>query len=356
MSLLVVLGVIAVAQALFVVLLTLFVILRRERLVRRADRVRGGRLQMNAPLAQWLAGTGTARRIADTLRSLPYDSALAFAAELCDTRVPRSMRSSFGVALRHEPWVDRALTGAASWRWWRRLDAARALGVVGTLVDAGRLRPLLSDPHPAVRLAATQALSAVDDPDLVRLAVSRYPQEALAVRLFMTSTLKAVWRLSEEPLRTFLASDAPPADLAAWLGLAESLDLPSLRPAITALVSHASAEVRAPAARALRRYPHQESVDAVMVLLDDPQDFVRAAGAQALGVLRAAEAQPQLERGLTDRAWWVRFRSALALALLGEGGRASLRRAQNSPDRFAREMAEMTSGLSDGTVLELADA
>ncbi len=356
MSLLLVLGVVAVAQAIFVVLLAAFVILRRERLVRRADHVRGGRAQLTAPLAQWLAGRGTVQRVVEALRGLPRDAALAFAGELLDTRVPRSLRTNFGEALRGERWAVWAIDGCTSGRWWRRLDATRALGIVGTLADAELLRPLLGDPHPAVRLAAAQALVAVDDPELVRLAVSRYPREALAVRLFMCNTLRAVWRVTEEPLRSFLASDAPPGDLAAWLGLAESLDLPSLRPAVTQLVGHPDPEVRAPAARALRRYPHADSVEAVIPLLDDPQDFVRAAAAQALGVLRAAEAQPRLEHGLVDRAWWVRFRSALALALLGEPGRAALRLARGSNDRFAREMAEMISGLSDGAVLELADA
>ncbi len=142
---------------------------------------------------------------------------------------------------------------------------------------------------------------------------------------------------------------------AAWLALAESLNLPSLRPAVTALAAHPDPEARAGAARALRRYPHAESVDAVRALLDDPQDFVRAAAAQALGALRATEAEPQLERGLSDGAWWVRFRCALALALLGEPGRAALRRARQSRDKFARDMAVMTSGLSEGAVLELGD-
>ncbi len=356
MSLLVLLGVIAVAQVVFVLMLATFVLLRREQLVRRADHVRGGRDRIKAPLAKWLAGSGSVQAVADALRSLPHGAALAFAAELHDTRVSHSDRADFGEALRREPWVAWAIAGADSWRWWRRLDAARALGIAGTLRDAELLRPLLSDEHPAVRLAAAQALGAVDDPDLVRLAVSRFPEETLAVRLFMATTLKHVWRLVEEPLRTCLASDAPPSDLAAWLGLAELLDLPSLRTAVTALVRHPSSEVRAPAARALRRYPHAASVEAVLVLLDDPQDFVRASAAQALGVLRAAAAQPQLVRGLTDHAWWVRFRSALALALLGEPGRAALRLARQSSDRYAREMAEMTSGLSDGAVLELADA
>jgi HEAT repeat protein len=355
-SLLVVLVVVAVAQAIFVVMLTLYVLVRRERLLRRANRLRLGRTRTGTPLAHWLTGSGSAQRIADALRAMPRDAALSFASELRDVRVPQSMRASFAMALRDEPWVAWALAGASSVRWWRRLDAARALGIIGTLADAALLRQLLGDRHPAVRLAATHALVAVDDPDLVKLVVARYPDEALAVRLFTVNTLKMVWQLSEEPLRAALSSDAPSASLAAWLNLAESLDAPRLRPTITALVRHADPEVRAPAARALRRYPHAESVMAVMSLLDDPQDFVRAAAAQALGVLRASEAQPKLERGLTDRAWWVRFRSALALALLGEGGRAVLRRARQSPDRFAREMAETVSGLSDGAVLELADA
>ena len=76
-------------------------------------------------------------------------------------------------------------------------SAAAALGVAGSLTDAGFLAPLLEDEHPAVRLAAMQALAAVDDPGLVAVAVQRYPTEALAVRLFITSTLRTVWRHAE---------------------------------------------------------------------------------------------------------------------------------------------------------------
>lgn len=357
MSLLVVLGVIAVAQLVFVIMLTAFVVVRRERLQRRRTRVRGGRARLGEPLAQWLMGSSSVLHVVEALRGLPPDAALAFTSEIHDTRVPLAQRALLGAALREEAWARWALAGADSWRWWRRLDAARALGIVGELADADRLRPLLEDPHPAVRLAATQALAAVDDPLLVRMAVVRYPGEALAVRLFTTNTLRQVWRLAEAPLRELLSTAAArPMDLAAWLALAESLNLPSLRPEITALAHHANPEVRAAVSRALRRYPHQASVEAVRRLLGDPQDFVRAAAAQALGVLRATEAEPELAHGLQDRAWWVRFRCALALALLGESGRAVLRRARQSPDRFARDMALLTSGLSEGAVLELAEA
>ena len=356
MSLLLALGVIAVAQAVFVVMLGIFVFARREKLLRRAATVTRNRGKLSAPLAKWLVGSDSILPVRDALRALPHDAALVFASEIYDTRVPRERRADFGAALRGEPWANWAIAGATQRRWWRRLDAARALGIVGTRDDAEILEPLLDDTHAAVRLAATQALAAVDDPELVRLAVAHYPGEALAVRLFTTTTLRAVWQLAEAPLRACLTSrDASGREIGAWLALAESLNLPSLRPAVTALVSHPDPEARAAAARALRRYPHAESVDAVRAMLEDPQDFVRAAAAQALGALRATEAEPQLERGLSDGAWWVRFRCALALAQLGEPGRAALRRARQSRDKFAREMAVMTSGLSEGAVLELGD-
>lgn len=357
MNLLYVLGVIAVAQMIFVVALAVFVLLRRERLARRGAQVQSGRAVLSKPLAQWLVGASSVDHLADQLAVLPRPSALAFAAEICDTRVPPDQRAGFGAALRGARAMQWALAGAQSWRWWRRLDAARALGIVGTRADAGVLERLLDDTHPAVRLAATQALAAVDEPRLVRTAVARYPREALAVRLFTTNTLRAVWQHAEAPLRECLATPGAAArDLSGWLGLAESLNLPSLRPAITALGTHADPEVRVAVARALRRYPHAESVTVLRMLVDDPQDFVRAGAAQALGALHASEALPQLERRLTDRSWWVRFRCALALAMLGEPGRAALRRARESSDRLARDMAVLTSGLSDGAVLELADA
>ena len=356
MSLLLVLGVIAVAQIVFVVLLAVFVLLRRERLLRRSERVQRGRAVLNKPLARWLVGASSVEHLADELKVLPNPSALAFVAEIHDLRVPPDQRPGFGAALRDVRAMQWAIAGADSWRWWRRLDAARAFGIIGTRDDADTLNHLLDDQHPAVRLAATQALGAVNDPRLVRVAVAHYPREALAVRLFTTNTLRAVWQHAEAPLREFLSAPGANArDVAAWLGLAESLNLPSLRPAITALSTHADPEVRVAVARALRRYPHGESVEVLRVLLDDPQDFVRMGAAQALGALRASEALAQLERRLTDLSWWVRFRCALALALLGEPGRAALRRARQSPDRMAADMAVLTSGLSDGAVLELAD-
>jgi HEAT repeat protein len=91
-----------------------------------------------------------------------------------------------------------------------------------------------------------------------------------------------------------------------------------------------------------------------MVLDEDWR--VRAQAARALGAVGVAEAVPELTRALSDRSWWVRFRAALALAQLGDAGRSVLRAARELPDRYAGDMAAMVIGLSDGALVELAEA
>ena len=65
---------------------------------------------------------------------------------------------------------------------------------------------------------------------------------------------------------------------------------------------------------------------------------------------------PELGIALADRSWWVRFRCALALAQLGETGGGRCEAARDRTDRYAADMATMVSGLSDGAVVEFAEA
>ena len=48
---------------------------------------------------------------------------------------------------------------------------------------------------------------------------------------------------------------------------------------------------------------------------------------------------PELERALSDGAWWVRANAAEALRFAGPEGLAALQRATTSDDRFAAERA-----------------
>jgi HEAT repeat protein len=114
--------------------------------------------------------------------------------------------------------------------------------------------------------------------------------------------------------------------------------------------------MRISAARAIRRYMHPDAEAVLRDMMRDTDWRVRAQAARGLGTIGATEAVADLSSALADRSWWVRFRSALALAQLGELGRRALRIARERPDRFAADMASMVSGLSDGAVMELAEA
>jgi HEAT repeat protein len=90
-------------------------------------------------------------------------------------------------------------------------------------------------------------------------------------------------------------------------------------------------------------------------MVEDRASGVRAGAARSLGQLGAGSAAVVLAPLLSDPVWQVRLFAGLALAQVGERGRAALRTAREGSDRFARDMATMVSGLSDGAVLELAD-
>jgi HEAT repeat protein len=109
-------------------------------------------------------------------------------------------------------------------------------------------------------------------------------------------------------------------------------------------------------AKALARHPGPEAAKTLVMLLTDSDFSVRALAARGLGQLGSATVVPALAPLLADRVWQVRLRAALSLAQLGERGRAALRAAREGNDRFAREMATMVSGLTDGAVLELGDS
>jgi hypothetical protein len=82
---------------------------------------------------------------------------------------------------------------------------------------------------------------------------------------------------------------------------------------------------------------------------------VRAQAARSLGALGARESVPALAAAVGDAAWWVRYRAALGLAQLGEPGRVALRTLRSGPDRMARDMSTLVSGLPFGMVAELGE-
>jgi len=150
--------------------------------------------------------------------------------------------------------VADVLAQATSRFWWRRLEAARMLAVVGDRSEHALLAALLVDPNPAVQTAATAALPRVADAALVRRVVQELPDRPQVVRLYQFGALRETWRLTTPVLLELLASDAPPRQLEVWIALAGTIASPECLSQVLPLHAHASSTVRLAATKALRQY------------------------------------------------------------------------------------------------------
>jgi hypothetical protein len=244
---------------------------------------------------------------------------------------------------------------AASRHWWRRVEAARRSGDVARLGDRELLNRLLDDPHPAVQSAATASLAPLVDAGIVAQLLERLPERPMAIRLQQFGLLREALPLTERALLERLTADASPRRLKSWITLVEMIGTPELFGRVASLHSHPDPLIRLSVARALKRHRHPEAEEVLLIALHDHDWRVRAVAARSLGRHGNASAVPRLAAGLRDVRWWVRFRCGLALAQLGAHGRDALDEARRDADRYAGEMATMIGGLSPDSVIELAE-
>jgi HEAT repeat protein len=176
------------------------------------------------------------------------------------------------------------------------------------------------------------------------------------VRHYVTTVLRETHGLAGDALAERIRVGGPAEELAVWVELAGALDNVGAITATLTQVANPAVLVRRAVARTLARFAGPDAARALATLVRDIDPWVRAHAARALGELGAPAASSLLAPLLHDPVWQVRLRGAVSLAQLGERGRAALRTAREGDDRFARDMATMVSGLSDGAVQEMGDA
>lgn len=181
----------------------------------------------------------------------------------------------------------------------------------------------LTDPHPAVRLAAKGALLRLGDGLVpIVLALLERPPEAEALT-------------PDQP--------ASPLDLLlAALELACHSGDSRFGAALMALTMSDRPVIREAAATALARSgadPLDDLRQCLEQLLEDPEAGVRAAAVHALSGLNSTLSVAVIGRCLSDSAWTVRRASGLALEQLGPAGALLLRHHLEDEDPFARDMA-----------------
>jgi HEAT repeat protein len=349
----VVLAFVGVIQVVFLVLLLGFVLVRRRYDRERRTAFVAGRDALAGPMRDWIVAGAHPEPVVRALRALPRGTAVGYISLLARQTIPESQRNELAVALRGEPWMVTAVARRHSRFWWRRLEAARALSIIGTGKDRDAVRELLRDKHPAVQIAAAGALPRVADAELFGQVMDGLFTMPKVTRNYLTAVLRQRAATAGEPLAQRIRAGAQPNELAAWIALAAALDNPTALEASLVHIAHPAAAVRRTVARTLGRFAGPDAQRALAQLVRDPDPTVRAAAARSLGELGAGAATPLVAPLVADPVWQVRLHAALALAQLGERGRAALRAAREGEDRFARDMATMVSGLSDGAILEM---
>ena len=350
------LGIIAIAQAAFLVLLFMFLLVRRayDRTQRSAYLAAQGELA--APLHAWLIEGAPPDPVVALLRRMPRGSAVGYLALLVRQTIPEADREELAQVLRGERWVAAALAQHRSRFWWRRLEAARALTLMAGSPDRDTVRTLFEDEHPAVQIAASAALPRVMDPELVGHILDDLEGLPKVVRNFVTTVLRRTQSQVGPALAARINAGDRFSELAAWIELADAIDAPAAVAAAMRRADHPAVAVRRTIARVLRRRPGPDAEMILVRLLNDRDPTVRSAAARTLGELGSRGAIPVLSALLSDATWMVRVRSAVALAQMGAPGLRALKAARVGGDRFARDMATMVSGLSDGAVFEMGDA
>lgn len=349
-----VLVVIGIVQSVFLALIVVFLFVNRSRQHRRSTRRAETDQLVAGPLQRWLVGEADCAELAAVLGALRPEEAVNQLVAMATSRVPTVQLAELCARIGDASWVGKVLDRHRSSLWWRRLQAARLLSVVGAPRHVGILRILLADRHPAVEAAAS--LPAVADLDAVNFVLDNLPQKPLLVRMYQFSMLKEAWSYATPALLERLTMDAPPRSLEVWIAVAEAMGTPELLERVSTLHTHAEPEVRIAVARALKAYYHPQGWTVLLQLLTDQEWRVRGQAVRSLGTLGNEGYVPAIQQAMTDAKWWVRFRAGLALAQLGDAGHAALRDAQSSSDRYTAEMAAMISGLSPGSIVELIDA
>lgn len=225
----------------------------------------------------------------------------------------------------------------------RRVRAVQALSEFAEPDARASLNGALDDPDQDVRLAAALALAAQGEVGDIGELADKLALGAGQPSLLVVSLFRQVAETQPDQIKALALQPGqnPEIRLAAVEALATTGDY-SLVPTIVerALAAEDGSEELPRYLHLLGKLGHPAARPAILAGLSRPTMAARAAAAGAAGRIMLGESADQLAALLDDEEWWVRFRAAEALILLGRPGVARLRVAAAGGNGRAREAAE----------------
>lgn len=234
------------------------------------------------------------------------------------------------------PVIDRYLN---SQRWWRRMVALHALGVMQARERTAAIVAALDDPNEQVRAAALDALTDLRDPASLTAIVVRLHDPSL--HRGRRAAALAAFGPQCEPFLLDL-SHIDPAHRVNYAHALSMCGTEQSRPTLLDWTSDSRTEVRAAAFAALAHVGLDDvSARRAVEALDSADAPVRATAAQALnGWTRSRDAAASLADHLDD-SWTVAVMAARSLRSMGPIGVAELQARARQTDTaglLARQM------------------
>jgi hypothetical protein len=245
--------------------------------------------------------------------------------------------------------VKRAERQCTSVFWWRRLQGARLLTILGG--GESVLPSMFRDPRYEVRAQVAEWAAEHPVGPVTESLVEMLGDAKTLCRFTVQDSLLRLGSAAVDPLtRRLLTGRRSQHELTAALRVAGGLSDPRfLRPALH-LCSDERPEVRTLAVSVVGGLGGREAIEVLLARLSDPSADVRAAAARSLGKLGHWPVAAPLAKLMRDQSWEVRREAALALRALGTPGLLLLRRSLNDRDRFAADMARQVLDLPDTNV------
>lgn len=238
--------------------------------------------------------------------------------------------------------VEHGVTLCQSAFWWRRLEGARLLTLLGA--GGNTVLEMAGDPHPLVRSQVAVWCGTNPSSSAVKTLVGMLGDPSQASRFAVQDALVRLAELGADEVAEELERVREETPARTALAVAYAVADNRMAGPVARLTEHGSPEVRAAAYRALGRTGGAGGGggDRLERGLADPVAAVRAAAAMAMGEVGRWQGGRLVVRLLRDPSWDVRFAAGRSLLLMGPPGELLLRRAAGHDDLFISDMARHT--------------
>lgn len=284
---------------------------------------------------------GGAAPEAEMLRNMPADVVTDLSLELIQL-VRGDERATFIANATELGIPERLVRRLRSGSQRRRAIAVQGLAQFDDPTTREALHRSLDDPDKNIRLASALALASTDEVLDVGALVEKLGLGTGQSSLITVSLFRRIAETRPDQIKALVLQPEQDVEirLAAIEALAGTGDY-SLVPVIAdlALAAADDTEELPRYLHALGRLGHPAARPAVLAGLSSTAMGARAAAAGAAGRIMLVESADRLAELLDDPEWWVRFRAAESLILLGDPGLGLLRAAARGTDDRARDAA-----------------